>query len=71
MSAFVHELTPLHVDTKELVYYKGEDASKIYFIQEGRVNLSIDAKDFLADTNMILLSTEINAYKSKAAAETG
>jgi CRP-like cAMP-binding protein len=67
----VHELSPLHVDTKELVYYKGEESSKLYFIQEGRVNLSIDAKDFLVDTNLILLSTEINAYKSKAAAERG
>jgi CRP-like cAMP-binding protein len=56
----VHELSPLHVDTKELVYYKGEESSKLYFIQEGRVNLSIDAKDFLVDTNL-----------SKAAAERG
>ena len=32
LSAIVHELTPLHVDTRELIYYKGEDPTKIYFI---------------------------------------
>lgn len=35
------------------------------------MNLSIDAKDYLVDTNLILLSTEINTYKSKSAAEGG
>ena len=59
----IHELRPMSLGPRELLYQEGDEAKEIYFIQQGRVKVYVDLNNHISDRN--LLSIIVNIQREK------
>lgn len=67
----IHELRPISLGPRELLYQEGDDAKEIYFLQTGRVRLYVDLNNHIRDEHLLSIILDIQREKEIELAELG